>query len=372
MNRKARIAVIGTGWWSTYAHIPTLKDHPDVDLVALADVRPDVLAKAAEHYDVEKTYTDYRELLANESLDGVVIAVWHAAHHEVARACLEHDLHMVLEKPMVLQASDARDLIETAHDRNLEIVMSYPWHFLSAARRAREVLRSGELGAIQYIANVFSSNPMNLFRGDDQSDDPEMAATYPVIGPGDVYSDPERSGGGQGHLQVTHSAGMMFFLTDLQPVSVMASMDNLDVHVDVVDAMIVRMDNGCLASVGSTGATVGGEGKLDVQIYCEKGWVDLDIIAAEGTIYYADGRVEALVEEDREDDPNQVGADTPGAGASYPAHLPAVNLTDIILRQDENLSPGVYGWRSVELLDAAYRSAARNGELVSVASLYAD
>ena len=369
MTQKARIAVIGSGWWSTYAHIPTLKNHPEVDLVALADVRPDVLAKAAEHYDVVKTYTDYRELLENESLDGVVIAVWHAAHHEVARACLEHDLHLVLEKPMVLEASDARDLIEIARERNLEIVMSYPWNYLSAARRAREVLQSGELGAIRYISNVFSSNPLNLFRGDDESDNPEMAAAYPVIGPGDVYSDPERSGGGQGHLQVTHSAGMMFFLTDLRPVSVIALMDNLDVRVDVIDAMIVRMDNGCLSSVGSTGATIGGEGKLDIQIYCEKGWVDLDIITAEGTIYYEDGRVEALAESS-EDDPNQIGAETPGAGASYPAHLPAVNLTDIILRQAENLSPGVYGWRSVELLDAAYRSAARNGEEVSVASLY--
>ena len=369
---KARVAVIGAGWWSTYAHIPTLKNDPEVELVALADVRPEVLAKAAEHYDVSTTYTDYRELLANESLDGVVIAVWHAAHHEVARACLEHGLHMVLEKPMVLEASHGRDLIETAGERGLEIVMSYPWNYLSVARRAREVLRSGELGAIQYISNVFSSNPMNLFRGDDEADNPEMAATYPVIGPGDVYSDPERSGGGQGHLQVTHSAGMMFFLTDLKPVSVIASMDTLDVQVDVVDAMIVRMDNGCLASMGSTGATVGGEGKLDVQIYCEKGWVDLDIITADGTIYYADGRVEGLTEEGGEDDSHQVGAETPGAGASYPAHLPAVNLKDIILRQSENLSPGVYGWRSVEMLDAAYRSAARSGEAVSVASLYAE
>ena len=139
MPTKARIAVIGTGWWSTYAHIPTLKNHSEVELVALVDVRPDILAKAAEHYDVEKTYTDYRELLANESLDGVVIAVWHAAHYEVARACLEHGLHMVLEKPMALQAADAQDLIERAGERNLEIVMSNPWNSLPVARRARAV-----------------------------------------------------------------------------------------------------------------------------------------------------------------------------------------------------------------------------------------
>ena len=71
--------------------------------------------------------------------------------------------------------------------------------------------------------------------------------------PGDVYSDPERSGGGQGHLQATHSVGLMLHMTGLRPVSVLALMENLDTRVDVVDAMIAQMDNGALASVGSSG-----------------------------------------------------------------------------------------------------------------------
>ena len=89
MPDTARIAVIGTGWWSTTAHIPALQANPNASLVALADVRADVLDKAARHYGVEQTYTDIREMLAQEQLDGVVIAVWHAAHYEAARACLE-------------------------------------------------------------------------------------------------------------------------------------------------------------------------------------------------------------------------------------------------------------------------------------------
>ena len=370
MTKKARIAVIGTGWWSTFTHIPALKAHPDVELVALADLRPDILVKAAAHYEVENTYTDYRELLTNETLDGVTIAVWHSAHYEVARACLEQNLHMVLEKPMVLEATHARHLIELASERNLEIIISYPWNYLSQARRARDVLRSGELGPIHYISNVYTSPVRALYRGDDQADQPGMDEQYPIVGPGDVYSDPVRSGGGHGHLQVTHSAGMMYFLTGLKPVSVIALMDNLDVSVDVVDAMIVRMDNGCLANVGSTGAVAGGNGKLDIQIYCERGWLDLDFIACTGQIYYTDGRVENLTQAAEafgDDDP---GANPLGDNAAYPAHLPAVNLSNIILYQSENLSPGEYGWRTVEMLDAAYRSTKMNGKEVTVSSLY--
>ena len=53
MSDKARIAVIGTGWWATYAHIPTLKAHPDAELVAISDVRPEMLARASEKYAVD-------------------------------------------------------------------------------------------------------------------------------------------------------------------------------------------------------------------------------------------------------------------------------------------------------------------------------
>ncbi len=369
-ENKARIAVIGTGWWSTFAHIPTLIAHPDAELVALADIRPEVLAKAAEHYQVDKTYSDFREMLAKEKLDGVVVAVWHTAHYEVARACLESDLHMVIEKPMVLTAIHARDLVEEAGRHGREIIMGYPWQFLPQSVRAREALQSGELNDIHYISNTFTSSPINLYRGDDESDQPGMEIHYPVVGPGDVYSDPERSGGGQGHLQVTHSAAMMFFLTDLKPVSVIALMDKLDVHVDVVDAMIVRMDNGSLATVGSTGAVKGGEGKLDIQIYCGDGWVDLDYIAGTGTICYDDGTEEDLTPSPDTIETDHPGSDSVGSGAAYPAHLPATNLVEIIHGKAGNRSPAEYGWRTVELLDAAYRSAEMNGREVTVDSLY--
>ena len=367
-EKKARTAAIGTGWWSTTAHIPTLQNHPQADLVAIADLRPEVLATAAKHFGITNTYTDFREMLSKEKLDGATVAVWHAAHFEVAKACLEAGMHMVLEKPMVLNAKHAKELVDLARAKNLEIIMSYPWIFMPQSVRVRALIKSGRLGRIHYISNTFSSEPLYLYRGDDRSD--EVPGMYPVIGPGDVYSDPIRSGGGQGHLQVTHSASLMFFLTDLKPVSVIAAMDNMDVKVDVVDAMIVKMDNGALATVGSTGGVVGGEGKLDIHIYCDNGYIDLDYIASTGTIYHKDGTVEEISANLDDFDPDAPGADSPGAGAAYPAHLPATNLIDIISNGAENRSPVEFGWRTVEMLDAAYRSVARNGQEVTVASLY--
>ena len=356
MAEKAKIGVIGTGWWSTNAHIPTLKAHPDAELVALSDIRPDILSKAAEKYQVSQTYTNYREMLTDEELDGVVIAVWHAAHYEVARTCLEHGLHVLLEKPMVLTAPHARELTELAHARNRELIIGYPWHYTPHTRRAREVLQSGALGPVRFINCMFASTVIAFYRGEDRTYQPVFG--YPVVGPGDVYSDPIRSGGGQGHLQVTHSAGLMLFITGLKPVTVLALMDEMDVRVDVVDAMVVRMDNGALASIGSTGTVPPGDPeRLTLRIDCDNGWVEMEATAGTTTISHPDRSIETLPSLQGE---NQI----------YPANMPVTNLIEVIQGTAANGSPPEIGWRTVELLDAAYQSAAMAGQAVDVEALY--
>ena len=358
MAERARIAVIGAGSWSAFAHIPALASHPDADLVALADINPAALAKGAALGRVERVYASYAELLDRETLDGVVVAVWHAAHYEIARICLERGLHLLLEKPMVLQASQARELCELADAKGVEIVMSYPWHYLPQSQRVRGLLSHRELGVIDYVVDTFASGCYPFYRG-TTGDDPEYTPEYGDGLPDSdhVYDDPALSGGGQGHLQMTHSAALMLYLTGLRAASVQAQMSHLDTRVDVIDSCIVRLDNGALATVGSTGTCTVGGGRLDLQIYCRKGWIELEYIGLTGAVHFENGTVEDL---------------SLGTGAeAYPAGMPCRNLVDIVLGRGDNLSPGVYGWHSVELLDAAYRSAAREGRAITVDSLYA-
>src|SRR6266536_5004537 len=156
MTAKARIAVIGTGWWSTYTHIPALLAHPRAELVALCDSNPDKLHAAAKAYGIARVYESAGALLDTEALDGVVIAAHHAAHAELARLCLGRGLHVMLEKPMTLHAAEARMLVELAHAQGRELIIGYPWHFTPQALRAREVVRSGALGAVEYVSCTVS------------------------------------------------------------------------------------------------------------------------------------------------------------------------------------------------------------------------
>ena len=348
---KAKIAVVGTGWWATTNHLPGLTAHPDAEIVAVCDLEKDKAQKAADVFNIDKVYTDLDTLLANEDLDGVMVATYHATHYPVAKTCLEHGLHVYIEKPMVLLAHHARELVKLADAKGRHIVMGYNHNHNDFVIQARDRVQSGDLGEVQYVTGQFSQGIYDLLAG--KSDFLKAR----VHTPGDVYSDPIRSGGGHGHLQITHLAGMLFFVTGLQIQRVQAMMNNLDLAVDVVDAIMVQFDNSALGTVGGTGNTRGGGRGFKLTVYCEKGWIDIDD-AAGTMIAYREGHEPEVYE------PPKDGTHR------HPMFAPTHNFVDVIIGKAENLCSGLIGWRAVELLDAAYRSATYDGKAVYLDELY--
>lgn len=353
MATQARIAVIGAGWWSTYTHIPGILANPAAELVALCDTDAAKLRAAAEAYQLERLYEDYQVMIERERPDGVVIATPHATHYQIAKHCLEQGLHVMLEKPMTLYARDARVLVELARAKQCELIIGYTNNFLPLAIRAREVMQSGVLGPAQFVNCVMVSRILEFLRGDST---PNFgSAVFPVHGPGPVYSQPSLSGGGQGHLQLTHLVGLLFFVSGLRARRVIGLMSNHGLPLDLVDAITVEFEGGALGTVGGSGNSY--QGKLDLQIHCARGSIDMDVAVGTLTVRGEDGLNEQFgppTEDERED------------GRFSTAN----NLVDVILGRAANGAPGDGGWRAVELLDAAYRSAALGGAPVTVESLY--
>ena len=343
---RARIGVIGTGWWATDIHIPALRAHPEADLVALCDTDPRRLAAAASAYGIDHAYTDVAAMLEAQPLDGAVVASSNASHYAVARACLERGLHVMLEKPMTLRARDAGDLIELAAARGRELIVGYPYNYTRYALRAREVLAAGELGRVQFVNLFFNSHMTPIFSG-------AFDADFAVHGP-DQYVRPERSGGGHGQVQITHAAGLLFFVSGLRPQRVSALMADHGFGIDLVDAMAVAFDGGALGTVGGSGNEQG----LTFRLFlgCEGGGIDIDAGAGVATIRRNGAEAE------------RVGTE-PGKPL-YPSDATAHNLVEVIVRGAGNGSPAEVGWRASELLDAAYRSAAQQGRPVTREELY--
>ena len=133
-------------------------------------------------------------------------------------------------------------------------------------------------------------------------------------------------------------------------------MDNLDAAVDVVNAMSVEFTNGALGNVGSYGYA-GKSARLNIIIYGSKGSLYLDMNAGKVLVHTHDGQIQTHETENDLD-------------VRYPRFAPVDNLVEVCLGRAVSGSSGEVGWRAVELIDAAYRSAALDGQGVWVADLY--
>ena len=344
---KPRIAVIGTGWWATQFHIPALVEHEDSDLVALVDRDQAKLDAATARYEVPRAYTSLDDLVADGEVDGVLVVLPHAYHHEVAKAALEAGLHVFVEKPMTLTAADAWDLVRTAEAKDLHLTVGYTFHHTPSAAKVRETIQSGAIGDLLHVSGLFASMVESYLRG--RPEDYRSVFEFPVTGPNeDTYSDPAIAGGGQGHLQVTHAMGMVLWATGCRPTEVAAFMEQRDLQVDLVDAIVYRLDNGAIGTMASTGSVAPGQPtQHEFRYYGTEGLILQDLVTGEVGIHYNDGRVE------------QVGP-LPD-GEAYPAHLPSQRFAELVAGRGENLAPGDSAAHVVEFLEAAYRSAESDG-----------
>jgi len=355
MSDRASVAIVGSGWWATANHLPALVKRADIQVAAICDINEAKARQAADYFDVNATYSDLGSMLREVQLDGAVVATNHAAHYDAARQCLEAGLHVFIEKPMTLLAAEARHLLRLAEDKGKQIVMGYNHTYRPCTARAREIIQSGELGAIQYLDAQFSRPVSKLLAGIDNVNIGNLHR------PGDVYGDPVRSGGGHGQLQLTHMAGMLFYTTETRVRRVQARMAHHGLAVDLVVACTVEFENGALGAVGGTGPVSGGGQSTRLTIFCEKGWLDIDDTAGTLHVEREDGAKEFV----------DSGSDAGEAEKRY-FYGPIHNFADVITGLAENHCSGLVGWRAVELLEAAYHSAARAGTAVSLDELYED
>lgn len=353
MERKLRTAIIGAGWWSTEYHIPGVLSYPDAHLTAVCDPDEARLAAAARAYPLGNPYADYRDLLAKEDLDCAIIVTPHATHFEIAQAAQAANLHLLVEKPMTLFARDAGQLVQTARERGKTINLGYPHNFGRNILRGRAAVTGGELGDIHYLDGSFISDMTGFLGGNAVAENP-VRRRVRVNGPSESYNRPDLMGGGHGHLQLTHLCGMLFFVTGLRARVVEARMHRQNRALDMVDAIAVEFDNGALGLVGGTGTSTSAH-RLALSVFCERGCFVTDSLAGFSCLRRQDGTAETL--------PMQPAVETPFATTH--------NFLDTVLGRAPSYAPGDVGWRAVELLDAAYRSAQAGGKPVAVEDLYA-
>lgn len=125
---KIKCAVIGVGYLGRF-HAQKYQMLPDAELIAVCDVNEDV-AKAVAHELGVSAYTDFHALF--DQVDAVSIAATTNAHFEIAKACLSHGLHVLIEKPITETVIQADALIQLAATHHVKLQVGHLERFNSA------------------------------------------------------------------------------------------------------------------------------------------------------------------------------------------------------------------------------------------------
>ncbi len=342
MSARARVGVIGAGWWATSYHLPALVGHPHAEVVAIADLDGRKATEAARRSGVPAAFTDHRQLLAL-SLDGVVVATPHDTHYALARDALEAGVDVLVEKPMVIEPEHGRELVRLAHEQGRRLHVGYPFLYTRHAQLLGELAGEGRLGALLTATGLFASAVLPLYRGNVPATmDVSEGTLWPTES--ETYSNPAR-GGGQLLTQVTHCASLLLFLSGLRPQSVFCHSHVFDTPVDVWDGIVFKSSGGAVGTITSTGTVIDHERRVEeYRLFGSAGQALLDTRA--GTL-----RVD-LYDEQRTLEPAPLEPHE-----IYPAHAPATRLVDAIVSDAPVVASGELGLLTVELLAAARASS---------------
>ncbi|MNX17528.1 putative oxidoreductase YcjS [compost metagenome] len=152
MTHIYRIGIIGCGGIANGKHLPSLSKLPNVNIAAFCDLVPERAELALQKYGGEdaQTYTDYRELLNDQTLEIVHVCTPNDSHADITIAALEAGKHVMCEKPMAKTAADARRMLEAAKLTGKKLTIGYNNRFRPDSLHLKRICESGELGDIYY------------------------------------------------------------------------------------------------------------------------------------------------------------------------------------------------------------------------------
>lgn len=256
MTPPVRTAIIGAGGMARYHIGNMLKQANTTRIVALCEPSAEQAELTgriftANGVEPPPNEPDLARLLANVELDAVFIITPHAYHHDQAVACMERGLDVLLEKPMVMNAAEARSLIDARDRTGRLLVVAFPGSLSPQVRHASWMLRSGQLGRIWNISATVWQNW-----------GPNTANTWRQV--------PALSGGGFLFDTGAHVLNTVADLAGEDFVEVAAWLDNNGRPVDTRAAVMGRLASGILVTINACGEAIP-SCSSDIRVFAEKG-----------------------------------------------------------------------------------------------------
>ncbi len=330
--KQIRLGVIGCGGFVQYHLKPMARDVPEFKIVALCDI---ILGHAEHHRRLYcprrrvPIYLDYRDMLAREKLDAIIVSTPHTLHFRHAYDSLAAGCHVMVEKPMVTSSAHARRLAARARKKGLALLIAIQGTYTDTFAYARRLLTDGTMGELQLVTGLLAQDWMKGTRGKWRQ-------------------DPKLSGGGQLYDSCAHVLSAMMYLVNSPAREVFCIADNKGTPVDINAVACIRFANGAMATVTSGGNCPTWKSQLTLQ-----GANARMEISPHGGDFLVNGR--GLARDIRK---------VP-RGWKVPTVSPSRNFADVILGKAEPRCGGDVGILLADLMDALYASAA-TGKRVKV------
>ena len=207
MKDVIRIGIIGTGF-ARKVQIPAFKSCENAEITSIASGSLENAKTTAEEFGIAHFTEDWRETIARDDVDLVCITTPPKLHHEMTMLAIEHGKHILCEKPMAMNAEEARDMTAAAKNAGVLALIDHELRFQPGRMRAYEMLREGAIGKVRHAKCHFQAP----HRGD------------PNI-PWNWWSDIEQGGGALGAI-VSHVVDSFHWFLDSQISSVFCQLQS--------------------------------------------------------------------------------------------------------------------------------------------------
>jgi len=151
--KKLRIGVIGLGMGR--GHVKGFQEHPDAEVVAVCDPNAARLKEIGDRFNVPSRYASADEMLAAEKLDAVGIATPNKFHCPLSLRALAAGCHVFCEKPMAMNAREARRMIDAAAKARKRLMINFSYRFLEQSTALKKEVESGILGDVYFARTVW-------------------------------------------------------------------------------------------------------------------------------------------------------------------------------------------------------------------------
>lgn len=152
MDRVLKIGIIGCGGIATQKHMPALSKLKNVELVAFCDIIEERAQKACKNFGTAeaKVYTDYKELLKDETIEVIHVCTPNRSHSFISIDAMEAGKHVMCEKPMAKTSEEALAMVEAAKRTGKKLTIGYQNRYREDSRYLKRACEDDALGEVYY------------------------------------------------------------------------------------------------------------------------------------------------------------------------------------------------------------------------------